>query len=70
MLPCLKQNSTFSGNWMTLVENVKFLDQVDARVVMTKADALRGRTFKPDKRRNYVSHFASILALWELDGSG
>jgi len=46
---------------MTLVENVKFLDQVDARVVMTKADALRGRTFKPDKRRNHVAHFASIL---------
>ena len=55
---------------MTLVENVKFLDEVDATLVMTKAGAQRRRTFKPDKRRNHVSHFASILALWELDGSG
>jgi hypothetical protein len=55
---------------MTLVNNVKFLDQVDATLVMTKADALPRRTFKPAEKRNHVSHFASILALWELDGSG
>jgi hypothetical protein len=41
ILPFLKQDSTFSGNSMTLVENVKFLDQVDATLVMTKAGPLR-----------------------------
>ena len=40
---------------MTLVKNVKLLDQVDATLVLTKADAPRRRTFKSDKRKNYVS---------------
>jgi len=44
---------------MTLVENVKFLDQVDATLVMTKADALRRCTFKSAKRKNHVSQFVS-----------
>jgi len=44
---------------MTLVENVKFLDQVDAILVMTKTDALRRRIFKPDQRKNHVPQLIS-----------
>jgi hypothetical protein len=39
---------------MTLVKNVKFLEPMEATVVMTKADALRRRIFKQAERRNHA----------------